>query len=132
MSLVATIPLALTGFNAMDLGLLGLFNEVWDLIIHANLGWRLRWLDRIWVTQEYHHWQHAKDREVHAMHYAGALPLWDTVFGTCYMPKDKRPGDYGIADNMPKTTSASGSTHSADQHQARVALAGQTWTRAGP
>jgi len=56
----------------------------------------------IWVTQEYHHWHNARDKEAHDRNYAGALPLWDLVFGTYYMPQGKRPEDYGIEDHIPK------------------------------
>lgn len=95
------VILGLTGFDAVELGLLGLVSTVWDRTLHANLNWRLKWLDRFWVTPEYHHWHHQKQREIHDNNYALTIPLWDIVFSTYYMPKDSRPSDYGIQDEMP-------------------------------
>ena len=29
-----------------------------------------------------------------------SIPLWDQVFGTYYMPKDKRPSVYGVDEHI--------------------------------
>ena len=75
----------------------------WDMTIHANLGWRLKFMDGIWTTTEYHHWHHSMDRSARDRNYAGALPIMDILFGTYYMPKDKLPGPYGIEAHRPAT-----------------------------
>ncbi len=94
-------PLTLAGFNPTQVTLLAAISGLWDLSIHANINWRLRWLDGIWVTQEFHHWHHVKDRADHDNNYAGAFALYDVLFGTYHMPKDRRPEDYGIHQPMP-------------------------------
>lgn len=97
------IPLMIAGFDLVDLLVVGLFNGLWDMTIHANLGWRLKFMDRIWVTTEYHHWHHSQDPVARDQNYAGALPIMDILFGTYYLPKDTHPGPYGIDSHMPDT-----------------------------
>ena len=95
-ALFTSIPLALIGLDGAQAGAIVLFAELWDLIIHANVRWRVRWMDRIWVSPEMHHWHHAEDEEAWDKNYAGAIAIYDVIFGTYYMPKDKRPTTYGI------------------------------------
>ena len=102
-ALFTGVPLLITGFDLVDLLIVGLFNGLWDMTIHANLGWRLKFMDGIWTTTEYHHWHHSVDRQARDKNYAGALPVMDIMFGTYYLPKDRKPGPYGIDTHMPKT-----------------------------
>ncbi len=103
MSLFIGIPMILSGFNLVDLLIIGVIQNLWDMTIHANLGWRLRLLDGIWVTSEFHHWHHSVNREARDKNYSGALPLFDRMFGTFYLPDNKKPGPYGIDTHMPDT-----------------------------
>jgi sterol desaturase/sphingolipid hydroxylase (fatty acid hydroxylase superfamily) len=57
----------------------------------------------LWVTTEYHHWHHVADQEIRNRNYAGALPVFDWLFGTYYLPKDKLPDGYGIDTPMPNS-----------------------------
>lgn len=93
----------LSGFSLVDLLIVGLVQNIWDMTIHANLGWRLRFLDGIWVTSEFHHWHHSVDKQARDKNYAGALPLYDWIFGTFYLPANARPGTYGVDTHMPDT-----------------------------
>ena len=63
MSFFVGIPMVLSGFSLVDLLIVGAIQNVWDMTIHANLGWRLKFLDGIWVTSEFHHWHHSIDKE---------------------------------------------------------------------
>jgi sterol desaturase/sphingolipid hydroxylase (fatty acid hydroxylase superfamily) len=33
--------------------------------------------------------------------FAGLLPIWDVLFGTYYMPRDRRPCQFGTASAVP-------------------------------
>ncbi|MEM7079365.1 MAG: sterol desaturase family protein, partial [Pseudomonadota bacterium] len=103
MAFFVGIPLLIAGFDLIDLLWVGLFNSLWDTTIHANLGWRLKFMDRIWVSTEYHHWHHSADLAARDTNFAGALPIWDILFGTYYLPSDRSPGPYGIDTHMPET-----------------------------
>ena len=95
--------MVLSGFSLVDLLIVGAIQNVWDMTIHANLGWRLKFLDGIWVTSEFHHWHHSIDKGARDKNYSGALPIFDWLFKTYYLPSDKKPGPYGIDTYMPKT-----------------------------
>jgi hypothetical protein len=49
------------------------------------------------ATPAFHHWHHTNDGpDVINKNYAAMLPLVDRMFGTLYLPKNKRPESYGI------------------------------------
>jgi hypothetical protein len=53
------------------------------------------------VTPEFHHWHHANERDAHNTNYSVGLPIWDLVFGTYFMPADRRPTRYGVTPPVP-------------------------------
>lgn len=92
-------PLILFGFEASDFAIGGAVFGILDVMVHANVNWRMRWLDGIVATPEYHHWHHvsAPVRDVNF-----SLPIVDMLFGTYHMPDDgSRPEIYGIDDDLP-------------------------------
>ena len=103
MSLFVGIPMVLSGFSLVDLLIVGVLQNLWDMTIHANLRWRLKFLDGIWVTREFHHWHHSVDKDARDKNYSGALPIFDWLFRTYHLPSDKKPGPYGIDSHMPET-----------------------------
>ena len=91
------------GFDATFTGALAIVQVVTGIFLHANVRWRLKPLHRIVITPEFHHWHHTNEADAHHANYSIFLPLWDTVFGTYFMPTDRRPEVYGIDDEMPLT-----------------------------
>jgi sterol desaturase/sphingolipid hydroxylase (fatty acid hydroxylase superfamily) len=64
--------------------------------VHANVGWNLNRIGGLVVTPRFHHWHHGIDREAIDVNFAIHFPLFDRLFGTFYLPRDKWPSDYGI------------------------------------
>ncbi len=91
------------GFDAAFTGVLAVVQIVTGLFLHANVRWRWRPLHRVVITPEFHHWHHANETDAHNSNYSVFLPLWDIVFGTYYMPRDKRPLRYGVGEAIPNT-----------------------------
>ena len=91
------------GFEAEFASALAIVQIVSGLFLHANVRWRLAPLHRVIITPEFHHWHHANESDAHNSNYSVFLPLWDIVFGTYFMPKDRRPERYGIDGPMPST-----------------------------
>ena len=91
------------GFDATFTGALAVVQIVLGLFLHANVRWRLRPLHRLVITPEFHHWHHANEIDAHNSNYSVFLPLWDIVFGTYYMPRNKRPLRYGVGEPIPIT-----------------------------
>jgi lathosterol oxidase len=89
------VPVFLLGFAQPALYAYLLFVSFHAVFIHANVGFRFGWLDRVIATPRTHHWHHAvapidKNFAVH-------LPVLDAVFGTLHLPGDEWPPAYGIA-----------------------------------
>jgi sterol desaturase/sphingolipid hydroxylase (fatty acid hydroxylase superfamily) len=72
---------------------------VWSFIVHANVRWRLGWLEQIISTPSFHRWHHTNDA-MRNRNYAAILPVFDRIFGTYNLPKS-RPTEYGIDGAMP-------------------------------
>lgn len=98
---IAAAPLLLIGFGPATLGAFVIFAPLWGLMLHMNVRWRMRWLDGIWASPDYHHWHHANHPVAMNSNYSGTLPVLDILFGSYYMPKDRRPTVYGIDEPMP-------------------------------
>jgi sterol desaturase/sphingolipid hydroxylase (fatty acid hydroxylase superfamily) len=104
-AIVAPVALFLiaAGFDNTFTGALAVVQFLTGLFLHANVRWRLRPLHRLVITPEFHHWHHSYEPEAHSSNYSVFLPLWDILFGTYYMPRNKRPVRYGVADPVPTT-----------------------------
>jgi sterol desaturase/sphingolipid hydroxylase (fatty acid hydroxylase superfamily) len=51
----------------------------------------------VFVSPAYHHWHHSCEPEAVDTNFAGALVVWDWLFGTMSLPAGRRPGAYGVA-----------------------------------
>lgn len=90
------------GFGAQVTGVLAVVQILLGLFFHANVRLRLRWLDKIIANPEFHHWHHANEADAIGHNYAAAIPMWDLIFGTFFMPKGgRRPRYYGVNEYMP-------------------------------
>lgn len=107
---VSAVPLLVLGprerageFEAMAAGYLTLTSG-WAFFVHANLRWRLRWLQPLVVTPAFHHWHHA-DGAVPAggCNFASLFPWIDRLFGTWHLPGGRFPASYGIDTPLPST-----------------------------
>lgn len=100
------VLLLAAGFDPAVTGALAVVQFVTGLFLHANVRWRLRPLHRLVITPEFHHWHHSYEPEAHNSNYSVFLPLWDILFGTYYMPRNKRPVRYGVALDVGTTMRA--------------------------
>jgi sterol desaturase/sphingolipid hydroxylase (fatty acid hydroxylase superfamily) len=92
--LVATgkmLPLALLGCGAPVLALVVLFSAIHGTFQHANLALRLGPLNWIFSMAELHRWHHSPRMEEANHNYGGNLIVWDVVFGTRWLPRDREP-----------------------------------------
>jgi sterol desaturase/sphingolipid hydroxylase (fatty acid hydroxylase superfamily) len=72
----------------------GAIDAVWGMFIHSNLDVKLGWLQKIINGPQMHRWHHSRD--VHNINFATKFAFWDWMFGTAYLPEDRKPGRYGI------------------------------------
>jgi len=93
------------GFEAELAGVFAVFQIILGLFFHANVRVRWRLLDRVVANPEFHHWHHSSEPDAVGHNYGAALPWWDMVFGTYFMPgrrAARRPARYGVSEPLPK------------------------------
>ena len=93
------------GFDAEVAGIFAVLQIILGIFFHANVRVRWRLLDRIAANPEFHHWHHSSERDAVGHNYGAALPWWDLMFGTFFMPKHstrRRPGRYGVSEPLPR------------------------------
>jgi lathosterol oxidase len=65
--------------------------------IHSNVRWEFRPFRKLVATPAFHHWHHSAEREAVDKNFAVHTPIWDSLFGTYYLPS-RWPNDYGLSD----------------------------------
>lgn len=95
----AILPLVVLGYEAGAFAGITILITVLAVFQHANVRIRIPLLRWIILTPEWHHWHHAADPEGHNTNFG--LPIIDKIFGTAYLPKNRRPTGFGIDDPVP-------------------------------
>lgn len=100
-SILFKVPLALVGFDpAMLLFVAGL-NTVAQFWVHTEAIGKLPWpIEFVFNTPSHHRVHHARNPRYLDANYAGALIIWDRMFGT-FVPEDEaEPCQYGLVKNL--------------------------------
>ena len=100
--LMQATPVLLMGYNPTVTLSTAPVLTFYAIFIHANVNWDFGPFRSMIATPVFHRWHHSRDREAWDKNFAGLLPLWDIVFGTYYMPKNRWPENFGICEPMPK------------------------------
>jgi sterol desaturase/sphingolipid hydroxylase (fatty acid hydroxylase superfamily) len=91
--------LVVLGCGVEVLALFTLVSAVHGVFQHANLQLRLGPLNRFFSMAELHRWHHSKTINEANHNYGQTVSVWDTVFGTRFLPTDREPPrEIGIAD----------------------------------
>jgi sterol desaturase/sphingolipid hydroxylase (fatty acid hydroxylase superfamily) len=98
--------LLLAGISPNVLVFLGPFMIAHSAFVHANLNWTLGPFKYVIAGPVFHRWYHTTAERGGEKNFAPTFPALDLMFGTFYMPKDRVPGSYGVADPMPQTFGA--------------------------
>jgi sterol desaturase/sphingolipid hydroxylase (fatty acid hydroxylase superfamily) len=77
------------------------FLTFYAIFLHADVDWDFGPLRSVVATPVFHRWHHSKDPQAIDKNFAGLLPLWDILFGTYYMPRDRLPQDFGATEPVP-------------------------------
>jgi sterol desaturase/sphingolipid hydroxylase (fatty acid hydroxylase superfamily) len=65
-------------------------------MVHANVSWGFGPLGRLVASPKFHRWHHTSEDEGLDKNFAGMFPVFDMIFGTYYMPKDRLPQKFGL------------------------------------
>ncbi len=98
------IPIYLLGFSQEALVIYVIVVVVQATFIHANVRWKLSWIQRWIATPCFHHWHHAAEPQAVDKNFSVHSPLWDWLFGTYYMP-GRWPEKYGLCGKRDVPTS---------------------------
>lgn len=99
--LAPAVPLLFLGFDpTVTMGVAG-FLTFYAIFLHADVDWDFGPLRSVIATPVFHRWHHSKDPAAIDKNFAGLLPLWDILFGTYYMPRDRLPCDFGVPEKVP-------------------------------
>ena len=93
-SWVFYLPLALLGFPPLWFLAMSAFDTLYQFWIHTRVIGRLGPLERVLNTPSHHRVHHARNPQYLDKNYAGALIIWDRMFGT-FEPEVEEPV-YGL------------------------------------
>ena len=97
--LLGSVPLVALGAGIEVIALFNLVSGVHGYFQHANLTLRLGPLNRFFSMAELHRWHHSPVLAEANHNYGQNLSVWDQVFGTFFLPKDREPPEHiGIPD----------------------------------
>jgi sterol desaturase/sphingolipid hydroxylase (fatty acid hydroxylase superfamily) len=71
---------------------------IWGMYIHSNINVRSGWLQHVINGPEMHRWHHATDIDAHNKNFSTKLAFWDWMFGTAFLPQQRKPRAYGLDD----------------------------------
>ena len=100
---LTAVPMFTLGFQPEAIQAYLLVVYFYSSFIHANIGWKLGFLERFFVTPRFHHWHHGSDRAAIDINYASHFPIFDWLFGTHHLPEEEWPDKYGVVgDSVPQ------------------------------
>jgi sterol desaturase/sphingolipid hydroxylase (fatty acid hydroxylase superfamily) len=103
-SLVDALPFVILGVDERVLAGYYVFYAVNGFFQHSNCDVRLGPLNRIIAGPELHRWHHSADIGEANHNYGNKLIVWDTLFGTRYLPADRDVGELGNSEPAYPTT----------------------------
>jgi sterol desaturase/sphingolipid hydroxylase (fatty acid hydroxylase superfamily) len=92
-----SVPFVLIGVAPEVIAAYFLFYSVNGFFQHSNLQLRYGWLNYLVGSAETHRWHHARHPKEAYCNFGNTTILWDLLFGTWYLPKD-RSVEIGIPD----------------------------------
>lgn len=97
--LVGYVPLIALGAPEAVIMLFALFDAVFGMLQHCNADVRLGPLNYVFSMAEPHRWHHSRVLREANTNYGSNLIVWDLVFGTFFLPRDRQPpAAIGLAD----------------------------------
>ena len=74
----------------------GCLDAVWGMWIHSNVGVRTGFLQYVLNGPEMHRWHHAEEVPIPGCNFSTKIAIWDWIFGTAHLPRDRKPRSYGL------------------------------------
>lgn len=100
--IATTIPLLALGFAPLAVAWIAPVFTLFAIMLHANLNWDFGPLRSVIASPVFHRWHHTTEAAARDKNFAGLFPVWDVLFGTYYMPRDRLPERFGTDTPVPK------------------------------
>ncbi len=97
-----TLPVFALGFAPKAVATLLPLITLMAILVHANVDWDWGPLRSVVASPRFHRWHHTSEVEGRDKNFAGIFPLWDILFDTYYMPKDRVPTHFGCDSPVPQ------------------------------
>jgi sterol desaturase/sphingolipid hydroxylase (fatty acid hydroxylase superfamily) len=101
MRVAGVLPLVALGFAPIAVAGIVPLLTVFAILLHANVDWDWGPLRAVIASPRFHRWHHTSEAEGRDKNFSGLLPLWDILFGTYYMPRDRAPAVFGTDTPVP-------------------------------
>lgn len=95
-------PIILLGANPIVVPIKALIDAVWGMYIHANIDVKSGKLQYVINGPEMHLWHHADHEEVYYANFSTKFAVWDWLFGTAFLPENRKPQRWGLPYAFPK------------------------------
>lgn len=96
------IPLALVGFDPLDIFLMYSITQIYGILVHTQLIDKLGFLEYILVTPSHHRVHHASNVPYLDKNLGMCLIFWDKLFGTFAAEDPAEPVRYGLTRPLPQ------------------------------
>jgi sterol desaturase/sphingolipid hydroxylase (fatty acid hydroxylase superfamily) len=101
------IPLALFGFQPIDIAFIYSVTQTWGILVHTERINKMGWLEYILVTPSHHRVHHGSNPKYLDKNLGMFLIIWDKLFGT-FQPElpatAYQPIKYGLTTPIAKET----------------------------
>ena len=101
------IPLALCGFQPLDIAFIYSLTQIWGILVHTEKINKLGWLEYIIVTPSHHRVHHGSNVKYLDKNLGMFLIIWDKLFGTfqAELPAAQyQPIKYGLSKPLERET----------------------------
>ncbi len=99
-----SLPFVAMGVDPVVLSLYYIAYSSNGFFQHCNIRLRYGFLNYIVGSAETHRWHHSRDPKESNANYGNTVLIWDVLFGTWYLPKDREVGELGLLDpSYPKS-----------------------------
>lgn len=96
--LIDSFPFMLMGVKEEALAMYFLFFSVNGFFQHCNIYLKYGILNYIVSSAELHRWHHSRSINESNSNYSNTTIIWDVIFGTRYLPKDREVGELGLVN----------------------------------
>jgi ornithine lipid hydroxylase len=90
------LPFILAGVGPEVLALYFVFYAVNGFFQHCNIRLRFGWLNYLISSAELHRWHHSRFIHESNSNYGNNVIIWDWLFGTRFLPGDRKVGELGL------------------------------------